>query len=330
MKQALSILLSFLVLATTAQTTKYKFTIRYEDYGPLKNEIILINSNAVNTDNFGNVEVDIQSNALVAAIASPDINKYRIRFPASSHAILPKSGSVIIDIFVEKPFSKNLAYKGLTKEDLIAQQKALERYQQTQDAQLVKSIKEFHNRLYDSLNVLLRTSANEEIKIKAGRLEFFPEISKALNHYLNEARDLNDAFRILSISMNKKEAYQQLADAIYSYNEIFELINSTKSAYEQAIETYWNSKELSLKFSNLIEFSLEEIHKALILEINSTFTERFYNYTAETKSSKKKALGEQLKRDVEEHAEKLERRLNSMGERITALISILNNISQNK
>lgn len=302
-----------------AQATRYKFTVRYDNFDPLKNDVILINNQLLNTDNYGNVEALIPSRDITASVSSPAIDKYRIKYPVNMQIVLPKSESLVIDIFIERPYKPSSAVKAATAEDIRKVQQTIERYQRSNDAVLTKSIQQSVSRLYDSIEALIgEKSANKE-ELKKGRLQFMPVISQALNHYLNEAKDLADAFNALAVSLNKPEAYDQFATAVYSYNEIFELINANKSTYEQAIEHYWESRELSLKFSNLVEYALEEVHKPYILEINTVFTGKIYEFTGETNVSKRKKIGTVLKDDMILHADALRRRLNSLGERIAAL-----------
>lgn len=302
-----------------AQATRYKFTVRYDNFDPLKNDVILINNQLLNTDNYGNVEALIPSKDITASVSSPATEKYRIKYPVNMQIVLPRSESLVIDIFIEKPYKPSAAVKAATAEDIKKIQQTIERYQRSNDAQLTKNIQLSVSKLYDSIEVLMGEKTVNKEELKNGRLQFMPVISQALNHYLNEAKDLADAFSALSFSLNKPEAYDQFSTAVYSYNEIFELINANKSTYEQAIEHYWESRELSLKFSNLVEYALEEVHKPYILEINTVFTGRIYEYTAETNAAKRKKLMVNLKEDMTSHSESLLRRLNSLSERVASL-----------
>lgn len=301
-----------------AQTTKYKFSVRFEDFNPLKNDVILINNQLLNTDNYGNVEAVISNVDLIASVRSPSIEKYRIRYPVNMQAILPKNASVVIDIFVERPNKQASASSAANKEDIRQVQRTIEKYQQSKDAALMRVLQDKISGIYDSLSVLINRGQTDVAQLKQGRLRFLPQITQALNHYLNEARDLKDALTALSFSLNKQEAYEQFATAIYSYNEIFELINANKSTYEQAIEYYWQSREFALKLSNLLEYALEEVHKPFILEMNDRFIAKAYAYTRESNGSKKKKMGSELVDEINAHVESLEKRLNSMSERIAA------------
>ncbi len=314
----------FFHLISLGQITRYKFTIRYEDNNPHKYGIIIINRQEVSTDGNGHGEVNIQNSEATAIVASPNTNIFKIKYPVNFVVNLPKNPSVAIDILLEK--AKKIE-KPVTPADIARLQKAQEQYLKSKDAQLVKSFEEYNRRLYDSISVLLKTRTFNKEKIIAGRMEFLPQISKTLDHYLNEAKDFKDAFSVMAISLNNKQAYDQLAAATYSYNEIFELINANKSTYEQAISSYWDSKELALKFSNLTEYALEEIHKPYILEINDAFIARLYGCANEKNRKRKKELEAEIAGDIQKHSQSLSKRLGSLGERIAAFLAILKNVN---
>lgn len=277
MRFVLSFIFLIVSISSFSQVTKYRFKVRYEDYSPLRNTIIIVNNQRLSTDDNGIVDIEIPSQLDKAYIESYSPNVYTIKYPVNFQVLLPKNYSIDIDIFVSKPTISFVA----TKEDLKKLQKTIEQYRTSKDASLLETFTEQSRRMYDSILILYKTKNADENKMKTGRLDFLPLISNALNHYINEAKDLNDAFIALRISLRKPAAYDQFAEAAYSYNQIYELINSNKNTYEQAIASYWNSKELSLKFSNLIEYALEEIHKPYVLKINDVYIGDIYTWNEE-------------------------------------------------
>lgn len=316
MKILLLILVNFIFFLASAQTTSYKFRLRFTDYSPLANSTFLINGQALSTDPQGIISISIPNQFTFANIGSINPKLYFIAFPLEGRANLPKDNLVFVDIYVSrpKPDPVRLAVSEIA------------RLNASSDARLVKKLQEESRRGYDSIVQLLSSKNKVDQKLlDKGRMNFLPLISSALNQYLNEARDANDAFNSLQRSLDNAGAFKQFSDAILSYNEIFELLNGNKSTYEQAINTYWGSKELSLKFSSLVDFSLEEIHKPYFLEINYTFLDRIYQYNEEKNKSRKKELGKALESDINQHSTSLARRLNSLGERIATFNTLLNN-----
>lgn len=316
MKTYLALLFSLLLMQATAQTTAYKFRIRYPDYSALSSTKFLINGQQLTTDPQGIISLSIPNQITFANIGSIDPKVYTIAYPMEGRANLPKDNAVLVDIYVSKPGPDpvKLAVREIARLNASA------------DAQLIKKLQEESRRGYDSIVLLLSNKDKIDDKLLAkGRMEFLPLISSALNQYLNEARDANDAFSSLKRSLDNAGAFKQFGEAILSYNQIFDLLNGNKSTYEQAISTYWKSKELSLKFSNLIDFSIDEIHKPYLLEINYTFLDRIYQYNEEPNKNRKRELGKALEVDIGQHSASLARRLNILGERVASFNTLLNN-----
>ena len=316
MKTTFILLFNLMLIQATAQTTAYKFRIRYSNYSALSNTKFLINGQQLSTDPQGIISLSIPNQLTFANIGSVDSKLYAIDYPMEGRANLPKDNSVFVDIYVSTPKPDPVK--------LVAREMA--RANASADALLLKKLREETRRGYDSIVLLLsRKDKPDDQLLAKGRMEFHPLITSALNKYLNEARDANDAFSALKRVPDNPAAVKQFTEAIVSYNAIFELLNESKSTYEKAIETYWKSKELSLKFSNLVEYSIEEIHKPYLLEINYTFFDRIYDYKQEQNKSRKRELGKALEADITRHSEALARKLNSLGERIASMTTLLTN-----
>ena len=316
MKKYLTLILISVQIQVLAQTTSYKFRIRFQDYSALSSSRFLINGQLLSTDPQGIINVNIPDQINFANIGSSNPKQYTILYPLEGRASLPKDNSVFVDIYISRP--------GPDPIKLAVREMA--RIAASNDAQLIKKLQEETRRGYDSIVLLLSSKDKiDENSLAKGRLEFLPLISSALNKYLNEARDVNDAFATLKSTLDNPAAFKQFIEATLSYNEIFELINGNKSTYEQAINTYWKSKELSLKFSSLIDFSTDEIHKPYLLEINFVFLDRIYQYNEETNKSQKRELGKLLQKDIATHSASLSRRLNILGERIANINTLLAN-----
>lgn len=322
MKPAFIILLLLPAFGASSQVTRYRFKVRFEDYNPLKNAVIIVNNQRLGTDDNGVVDVDIPAQLDRAYVESPNTASFTIKYPPNAQVSLPKKASEEIIIFIARP---SLRSANITREDLKKMQESILDYEKSSDAKLVRTIEASSRRMYDSILNLLRGKHRDEEKIREGRLAFYPLVSEAMNHFLNEARDLKDAFAAMGTSLTRKEAYDQFGRAVYSYNEIYELLNTNKNTYEQAIATYWNSRELGFRFSNLMDYTLEEIHKPYVLEMNDSFRDRMYAFASETNRARKKELQLALEKDMAEHASVLGRRLNSLGERIASFLAVLQN-----
>ncbi|EOR92922.1 hypothetical protein ADIARSV_4010 [Arcticibacter svalbardensis MN12-7] len=309
------IFLSLLLHTVSAQGINYKFRVRYGDYSPLANSTFIISGYRLSTDPQGIISFKCANEINYVNIESAALNKYEIKYPQEGRAVLPKDPGTFVDIYVAQPVP-----------DPLKQIKAeITSSQSTFQTKIIKKLEEESRKGYNGIVELLNTKNVDEAQLEKGRLEFFPLISLALNNYLNESRNFNDAVLALSNSLNNKGAYEQLNSAIYSYNDIFNLVNANKDIYQQAIATYWNSKELSLKFSNLIDFAMEDLHRPYILEVNYTYINKIYEINRETNKNKKKKQQEELKLQLGDLSSAMSRRLVSLGERITNMNTLLNN-----
>jgi len=292
-----------------SQDLNYKFRIRYGNYTPLANKVFIISGYRLSTDPQGIINLKFSERINYVNIETDGKNTYEIKYPLEGRAILPKDPNTFIDIYIEKPAP-----------DPLKQIKAeIRSSQSSMQSAIISKLEDESRKAYNGIVELLNSKNINEAQLTKGQLEFFPLISTTLNNYLNEARNFNDALFALSNSLNNASSYEQLNNAIYKYNEIFNLLNANKDMYQQAIATYWQSKELSLKFSNLIDFTIEELHRPYILEVNYAFIQRIYNLNKETNKNKRKEQGQILKQEMQLLSTTMTRRLLSMGERITSM-----------
>ena len=306
---------SLICLHLSAQTITYKFRIRFDDYGAMANSNFIISGESLTTDPQGIIDIKLPANIAYVNIGSANTKQYEIKYPLEGKAVLPKDPTVFVDIFVAKPAPDAL-------KTISAQ---ITKSQNTLQSNILKQLDSNSKKGYNEIVELLKTKNPSDTSLAKGRLKFFPLISSVLNNYLNEARNFKDAFLILSNTLNNKASYDQLSSSIDDYNQIFDLLNQNKGTYEQAIATYWNSKELSLKFSNLMDFIIEDFHKPYILDVNYTFTPRLYQETTETDKKRRQVLQQNLSVDMKTTDDAMDRRLSEIGERIASMNTLLNN-----
>lgn len=301
-------ILSLVFFEAGAQMTTYKFRFRNGDKTPVVNTSFLIADQRLDTDPQGIISLKLPEALTQVNVRSADLKSYIINNNLTESISLPKDPTITIDVYVSKPSPDQLK---LLEGKIDKSQSALRAYIQ-------KNIQETKAG-YDKILALINSSNFNDTTITRGQLEFYPLISSTLLNYLNEARNFNDAFLALSASLNLKPAYDQLKDAVYRYNEIFDLLNQNKSTYEQAIATYWKSQELALKFSNVIDYAIEDFHKIYILEVNSTYINRLYAANNEGNKKKKAALQRDLTKDMQDLSAAMSRKLSGLGERVTGI-----------
>lgn len=318
MKLCFTTCLILLALSVCGQDVQYRFRVRYEDKTLVANRNVLINGEDYGTDGQGVFDKIYPQRQTFVTVSAKAGSEFYVVYPTDGVVLLPKEQNALIDIIVRKRDSHPAVVADHAPKDMTV----LKAVNKTESS-ILKALRQESQSL-DSVLTLLKGNAIDKQIIEAGRLRNFPLISASLNQYLNEVRDLNDSFSALGLNLENKQTYDQYSDAVNNYNQIYELLNTNKGVYEQAVEVYWH-KELALKYSNLMDFVIEDLHRPYILDINYTFQRRIYEFLKETKKKRKKELKDELNKDIELHAEEVGRRINILGERISAFNTILRN-----
>ncbi|HEY9048233.1 MAG TPA: hypothetical protein VIN08_20140 [Ohtaekwangia sp.] len=146
--------------------------------------------------------------------------------------------------------------------------------------------------------------------------EAYPEISNTLTDYINEAKDLKDAFQFLiPQALESRQALGKLTDAMEQYNRAFEKLNKERLTYEKYVSMFWKRDVTTLEFKSLMDYALGETHSVNILTLNqkvSTINDIVNNRVKrpnEVKRELTKDIGEEVIR-LDKRLQELERRAN--------------------
>lgn len=317
MKGHLFSLVFFVAVQSAAQSTSYSFRFRYEDYSAFANEKCIINGQLLATDPQGIIKLTLANSAFITDVQSADIKKYKVRFPVEGHVLLPKNPTVLVDVFMAKAAGDPSAK--LAADANRAQSRAV--------SEIARKLDEQSTRMYKAVTSLITQKKVERNELAKGRLEYLPLISQALNQYVNEARDFNNAFGKMSLSLTNKSLYAELTEAIYSFNDMYELLNANRNTYEQAVATYWNSKELALKFSNVAGFALDDVARQTIYEMNFTYIDRINRL--KLLKNRKEIAAEQadIMKGIGTQSGVINRQLDVLAARVAELNTLLGNFS---
>ncbi|MBE7176377.1 MAG: hypothetical protein INR69_08250 [Mucilaginibacter polytrichastri] len=311
MRTLLFSLFIFAYAGASAQSTSYTFRFRYEDYSIFSNQKCVINGQMLATDPQGIVKLPLSNSAFITDVQSADVKQYRIRFPVDGHVLLPKNPSVLVDIFIAKPGND-------LRTEAAAQTRAM--------TDISRRLDEQTTRMYKAVTALLTQKTVKRADLNKGRMEYLPLISQALNQYLVEVRNFNNAFYRMTLSLTSRKLSDDLAGEIHSYNDVYEVLNANRNTYEQAIATYWGSKELSLKFSNLMGFALDDVHRQTIYETNFTYIRRIN----ELKTMSKKDVARQkdaLTKGISDQSALIGRKITELESRISEMNTLLGNFN---
>ena len=164
----------------------------------------------------------------------------------------------------------------------------------------------------------------DQIDLASKREQFYPDLASAINSYINEAKDLKDAFKFTARhAFDDPQALQVLTDAINSYNVVFEDLNKQHRGYEKRVYDLWQSESKGSEVRELFNYALGELHSANIFTLNLRVRDIDEYFRGHIKGAKKKALKEVVIRDIESSVLQLERRLETLDNRAQILLSTL-------
>lgn len=169
-----------------------------------------------------------------------------------------------------------------------------------------------------------RADINSQIDLASKREVFYPELASTINNYINEAKDLKDAFKFNARhAFDDAIALQLLTESIKNYNAAFEELNRKHAGYEKNVTDYWQSNIKSNEVKELFNYALGEIHSANIFTLNLKVDEINDLNRRNLKESKKKFLEEIILRDIASSQLQLERRLEELNNRAQVVLSQL-------
>lgn len=305
-----------------AQTTVYQFVVKDEKNNLVKDLLITLNGESVKTNSSGRIILPFRADAHQVSVELNEVAKYSIVSPANGLLNLPLNPNDITSIMVADKrviVNQNLANKIVSlqqKLEKLSKENASERNQiQKQLDYLVKEGKK---------NNLSKSQLRTARELLDGRDSTFPLVSATLNSYVSRAKDVHDAFETMAgYALENPQAFEAMKKTVISYNEVYENWNTQKSNFEKSINDYWQSKELALKYQNLADYALNEVHRTYILQLNSLL-EKINAYAIEKNNKKRRELKEHIISSIKEELPGLDSRNQVLGEKINSLLQILN------
>jgi hypothetical protein len=210
------------------------------------------------------VPADVRQVEIVAVELSDP--KWMVRYPIG--AIPVSNDSTIVTSIVVGP-----SFEALMERVFSAQREALEANlkasgaRQEEIGQALDSIRAWFAGRAQIEAESLRVEENRSME----RARAFGPIAETLRTYVNEARDLRNAFRLVSeFAFSSSSAFDELKSAIVAYNAAFERLNGTGPGMESTIRTLWRSETLGSECRSLLDYALGEIHHVHVLPLNET------------------------------------------------------------
>jgi hypothetical protein len=136
-------------------------------------------------------------------------------------------------------------------------------------------------RTLDSIRVLFASRAQvdaESLRVSEQRVNErarqYPSIASALEGFVNEAKDVHNAFKlIVEFAFTSTAAFGELSTAIREYSAAYERLNAEGRGYSQNISKYWQSETLAGEYRAVLDLALGDIHAIQIYPLNTTLTD---------------------------------------------------------
>lgn len=153
----------------------------------------------------------------------------------------------------------------------------------------------------------------------ANKDDAYPVISSTLTDYINEAKDLKDAYQFLGIQATEsRQALGKLTDALEQYNRAFEKLNKERLTYEKYVDIFWKRDVLTLEFKNLMDYALGDLHSVNILTLNQKLST--INDIANSRIKRAGEAKRELAKDIEEEVPRLDKRLQELERRTNRIL----------
>jgi hypothetical protein len=153
----------------------------------------------------------------------------------------------------------------------------------------------------------------------ANKDDAYPIISSTLTDYINEAKDLKDAYQFLGIQATEsRQALAKLTDALEQYNRAFEKLNKERLTYEKYVDIFWKRDVLTLEFKNLMDYALGDLHSVNILTLNQKLST--INDIANARNKRASEAKRELTKDISEEVPRLDKRLQELERRTNRIL----------
>lgn len=314
----------FLFNAVSAQTVTYQFQVRDDENNPVKKARLFLNNELVKTDNAGGLQIAFKADVHRVTVSLDTSNlKLKITTPMDGVLNLPSNPDDISTIVLTDPnkvVNKDLALQIIQLQDEI---RKLSQGKSEEKAALIKQIKEL--KAVGIKTNLTKDQIKTTGKIVKGKKKAFNSMSEILNNYVVKVKNVYIAFKFLADLKPElqMQAYDNVIVAIKDYNEAYDKWEAQQVNITQDLQTYWKSKELSLKYDNLKEYAFIDIHRTIITPLIEV-SNFIHQYNSEKKSKQNKKVMESIVYNLTAHLIKLNSRNQIITEKTNSFIIAMN------
>jgi hypothetical protein len=155
----------------------------------------------------------------------------------------------------------------------------------------------------------------------------YPEISNTITNYINEAKDLKDAFQFLADqALESRSALNKLVENLEQYNLAYEKLNKERFTYEKYVDSFWKREVLTLEFKNFMDYAIGDLHSVNIVTLSQKIQVMNDLFQGQIKGARKVSdTKKALTKDILEEVAQLDKRLQELERRSNR---VLYNLSQ--
>jgi hypothetical protein len=269
------------------------------------------------TDGIFQIDINTQVNEVTLELVN---SNWAIVFPVGGKASVPKNSATITEFIIGES-TKDILTRAVARSNNDIKNN-LKRIGLKQDV-IEAALNSFRKEIQMMTDIKV-ADLKEEIALADKRAEYYPRIASSLTNYINEARDLKDAFKFVARhAFEDPQALALLTEAVNRYNVAYETLNNDHKGYEKAVRDYWESEAKAVEIQELFNYALGELHSANIFTLNLKLRDINEYFQAKEKNSKRKLLKDNILREIEIAELQLDRRLNELDNRTQGVLSKL-------
>jgi len=280
-----------------AQTERYRFDLAFLEPDnstlPAAYYEIKFNGKVVKANDAGTIFIDREASSPAVQVSMLDA-AYVLVGPSA--VPFPDNAAMVTTILLHKKTNKEQAVTALSSE-LKKINVSLSQAVNKDDA-ASKKIAHALDSLLGMVTSQYRISEMElksAVQLAEGREKYYPQITYALESYLNEAKDIRDIFKnMLAFSLQNPKSFFLFDSTIKVYNKFYNELNNNNNEYEKAVQTYWKSDELASGFHNVFDYAINDIHRTSILTLNTLFVQKANMYIHTDSRKERKQLKQEI------------------------------------
>jgi hypothetical protein len=330
----------FLLNGTGANTQDAQYTLSIEILGddnrskPAPYAELWVNTQLMKSDAEGRIYFPVSRGSRSVLVKATAAQDYVI--VGSGNLGLPSDRSIEIVVTLRKPrdSEKGLAQVVSTLKKMNLNINNLDSLRKADNARYarVMQVQDSLLKVVTTLYTLSETDLRTDLERLKGRDTYYPQITAALEIYLNEAKDIRDAFKQMTdFAMNDPKAILLFDSTIRVYNAAYTVLNSNNNEYERAVLEYWASNELSYGFRNVFDFAINTIHRSEVLHLNADLIPKINQYSHERNKKKRNRIKDEILSTLQTILPRLDNDLTVLETRIRTYLGRLDaqNISLN-